>query len=85
MFKGTNTQNITGIRTLDNVGTRSLVKIYCACGKIVDLDRKNMNVKKSLKKDLECPACRNMRIGKDIDLLNTQYERGISAEEDPVY
>ncbi|MCL2510384.1 MAG: hypothetical protein FWF07_04815 [Methanomassiliicoccaceae archaeon] len=74
-----------GIRTLDNVGLRSLVKIYCACGKIVDLDRKNMNIKKSLKKDLECTACRNTRVGKDIDLLNTQYDRSISIEEDPIY
>jgi len=83
--KGNFSQENTGIRTLDNVGSRSLVKIYCACGKIVDLDRKNMNIKKSLKKDLECTVCRNMRVGKDIDLLNTMFERNLSTEEDPVY
>jgi len=78
-------QSNISIRTLDNIGPRSLVKIYCACGKIVDLDRKKMNIKKSLKKDLECSACRNIRIEKDIDLLNAHFEGDILAEDDSIY
>ncbi|MDR2699138.1 MAG: hypothetical protein LBB30_05640 [Candidatus Methanoplasma sp.] len=57
------------------------MKIYCACGKIVDLDRKEMNLKKSLKKDLECPACRNARISREIDFLNGVSDKGIPIEE----
>ena len=83
--QGTFFKDEIGIRTLDDVSPRSLVKIYCVCGKIVDLDRKNMSIKKSLKKDLECTACRNARIGKDIDFLNTHYERNLAAEEDSVF
>ena len=67
---------------LDNAGPRSMVKIYCACGKIVDLDRKEMNLKKSLKKDLECTACRNLRIATDIELLNHIFDDELSAEEE---
>ena len=59
------------------------MKIYCACGKIVDLDKKKMNIKKSLKKDLECTTCRNMRISKEIDSLNELFDCPILAEEDP--
>ncbi|MDR1690599.1 MAG: hypothetical protein LBR42_01985 [Candidatus Methanoplasma sp.] len=46
------------------------MKIYCTCGRIVDLDRKEMNVKLSLKKDLECTKCRNARIAKELDAMN---------------
>ena len=70
------------IRMLDSTGPRSLVKIYCACGKIVDLDKKEMSIKKLLKKDLECTSCRNMRVAKDIDLLNAHFDFGESSEED---
>jgi hypothetical protein len=70
---------------LDNTGPRSFMKIYCACGKIVDLDRKAMNIKKSLKKELECTTCRNARISKDIDILNCCSEGDSSAEEDPFW
>jgi hypothetical protein len=65
----------------DNAGPRSLMRIYCACGKIVDLDRREMSLKKSLKKDLECPACRNARIAREIDLMNGMSDNGILIEE----
>ncbi|MDR0509103.1 MAG: hypothetical protein LBG63_04710 [Candidatus Methanoplasma sp.] len=78
-------QEGTYIRTLDKVSPRSLVKIYCACGKIVDLDRKEMHLKKSLKKDIECTACRNVRISKEIDFLNACCAGDLLPEEDPVY
>jgi hypothetical protein len=59
------------------------VKIFCACGKIVDLDRKEMSVKLSLKKELECTACRNARISRDIDFLNAHFDGCLAGEEDP--
>lgn len=80
--KDTISQSDVSIRTLDNVGPRSLVKIYCACGRIVDLDKKKMNIKKSLKKDLECAACRNTRISREIDILDAHYDGSLSVEED---
>ena len=61
------------MRTLDNVGPRSFMKIYCACGRIVALDKREMNIKKSLNKELECMACRNLRIAYDIELFNECY------------
>jgi len=78
-------QGDIGIRTLDNAGPRSLVKIYCGCGRIVDLDKKEMHLKKALKKELECTACRNARIAKDIDFLNAHYDGTLAADEDPYY
>ncbi|MDR3206232.1 MAG: hypothetical protein LBT41_03970 [Candidatus Methanoplasma sp.] len=53
---------------------RSLTKIYCVCGRIVDLDAKEMNMKLSLRKNIECPVCRNARISRDIDCLDKHYE-----------
>lgn len=70
---------------LDNSGPRSFIKIYCACGRIVDLDRRAMNVKKSLKKELECTGCRNARISMEIDILNNCSEEDLSNEYDPLY
>lgn len=73
------------IRTLDNANPRSLKKIYCACGKIVDLDKKEMNLKLSLKKDLECITCRNARISRDIDSMNELFDENPLDGEDPLY
>ena len=72
------------ICTLDNAGSRSFVKVYCSCGRIVDLDKKMMAVKRSLKKDVECTACRNARISMEIDFLNEGFDGGLLVEEDPL-
>jgi hypothetical protein len=68
-------------QTLDNMSPRSLVKIFCTCGKIVDLGKREMNIKLSLKKELECTVCRNARISKDIDMLNDHFDGKNSDEE----
>jgi len=68
--------------TLDKVGPRSFTKIYCGCGKIVDLDKRKMSVKKSLKKNLECSTCRNARISREIDFLNDHFDGNFSEEEE---
>ena len=70
--------------SLDKVGPRSFVKIYCACGKIVDLDKKKIGMKKSLKKNIECTSCRNARISKEIDIMNEHFD-GFFAEDDQIY
>jgi len=74
-------QGDASTRALDKVGPRSFVKIYCACGKIVDLDKRKIMIKRSLKKNIECTSCRNARISKEIDFLNEHFE-GIVLEED---
>lgn len=73
------------VRTLDNTNPRSLMKIYCACGKIVDLDKKEMYLKLSLKKDLECVACRNMRISREIESLNDHFDENHFGDDMPSY
>lgn len=85
IFTPTDAKNNTGNGTLDAAGPRSFMKICCACGKIVDLDKKEMKIKKSLKKELECPACRNARISMEIDFLNGLFDGSLQAEEDILY
>ena len=60
--------------TLDQVRPSALKKIYCRCGSIVGLDKSQISVKLKLKKELECPMCRNIRISKDIDEMNGVLE-----------
>ena len=71
---------VTSAVTLDGVRQSGLKKIYCACGSIVGLDRDHVSMKKKLKKTIECPACRNLRISKDIDEIDN-YFAGIVPEE----
>ncbi|MBR4504706.1 MAG: hypothetical protein IKP20_07040 [Candidatus Methanomethylophilaceae archaeon] len=56
--------------------------IYCNCGRITVLDRDEMEFKLSLGKELECSSCRNQRIGREIDELDSifsgQQEEGPS-------
>ncbi len=73
------------IRTLDTMHPCGLMKIYCACGRIVDLDKKEMGLKLSLKKDLECVSCRNARISKEIESLNEHFDGIDNGEEEPLY
>jgi hypothetical protein len=61
-----------------------MMKIYCACGRIVDLDIREMKIKLSLNKDIECTACRNARISRDIDCLNGFFNEGEITEGDSV-
>ena len=61
------------------------MKIYCACGRIVDLDKKAMKLKLTLKKDTECTLCRNMRISKDIEGLNDHFEGNSAEDAEPFF
>jgi hypothetical protein len=73
----------TSVSTLDNASPKAFLKICCACGSIVDLDKKEMCLKKSLKKEPECTVCRNARISKEIDLLNAHFSNLQVPEEEP--
>lgn len=65
---------------LDKFSSKDEMCVYCACGRIVALDRSEMKLKLALGKDLECTACRNRRISEEIDYLNNLYDGVISEE-----
>ncbi len=65
---------------LDEVDSKNEMCVYCMCGRIVALDRAEMMLKLSLKKELECCQCRNRRISMEIDYLNDLYD-GLIVEE----
>lgn len=70
--------------TLDNTNNYRTMSVYCSCGSIVVLDRSEMRLRLSLGKELECPACRNVRIGQEIDLLNSHFD-GLDEVEESAY
>ena len=72
-----------GYTTLDAVPSALMMSIYCKCGRIVVLDRREMSLKLRLDKELECMECRNIRVSHEIDDLNNHY-LGI-ADEDAIY
>jgi len=60
--------------TIDGTDPCDMYKIYCSCGNIVSLDRGMVKSKKHLKKRVECTVCRNFRISKEIDLMNSLFD-----------
>lgn len=66
--------------TLDNLSLSGEMCVYCKCGRIVNLDRSEMQLKLRLGKELECSICRNSRISQEIEYLNNLYD-GIIDEE----
>lgn len=65
---------------LDKFSSEDEMCVYCACGRIVALDRSGMRLKLSLGKVLECMSCRNKRIANEIDYLNDLYDGLIDNE-----
>ncbi len=53
---------------------KNSMSVYCSCGRIVNLDRDEMDLRISLGKQLECSKCRNQRISIEIDALNEHFE-----------
>jgi hypothetical protein len=41
-------------------------KMLCTCGAITDVDAASVNVKRVLGKPIECRACRNERIAREL-------------------
>ena len=62
------------LHSLDVFSPKSMMSVYCECGRIVVLDRAEMKLKLSLGKDLQCMKCRNIRISQDIDYLNALFD-----------
>lgn len=59
-----------------------LKKVYCCCGRIVDLDTGYFTRRKQLGKPVECIHCRNLRISREIDELNDIFSGQKSEESD---
>lgn len=70
--------------TLDGANSFRTMSVYCSCGSIVVLDHSEMRLRLSLGKELECPSCRNLRIGQEIDLLNSHFD-GLDEVEESAY
>jgi len=66
--------------TIDSVRKDSMSKTYCKCGNIVSLDRNVVKLKRSLKKNIECPICRNFRISNEIEHINGLYDGTLDDE-----
>ncbi len=49
---------------------RVFTKFYCSCGRFVDIDSNAVKLKRSLRKDVECAQCRNIRIAKELGLTD---------------
>ena len=58
----------------------AMKKIYCTCGRIVDIDRDYFDMRMRLGKQVECRFCRNIRIGHEIEELNNHFQ-GIPEED----
>ncbi|MGI6008751.1 MAG: hypothetical protein ACOX8X_01315 [Methanomethylophilus sp.] len=63
-------------------GPDGLRKIYCKCGRIVDYDEREYDVKTRLHKQVECPYCRNARISQELDTLDSHFS---VIEEEPEF
>ncbi|MCL2143231.1 MAG: hypothetical protein FWH44_03125 [Methanomassiliicoccaceae archaeon] len=66
--------------TIDNIRTGDMSKIYCRCGNIVSIDKNTVKLKKHLRKDIECPICRNHRISMDIEFINGLFDGTLDTE-----
>ena len=63
-----------------SLGACPMKKIYCTCGSIVDVDKDYFRMRMNLGKSVECPHCRNIRVGREIDNLNDHF-LGIDEDE----
>ncbi len=61
------------VRALPGLGLDSFKKIFCTCGRIVDIDADTYRRRTSLRKTVECSRCRNLRIASEIDMLDEHY------------
>lgn len=65
-------ENSYHIRLFDDIRS-NFDKIYCSCGRIVDLDSGSIRLKRALKKPITCSHCRNLRIAAELDALDANY------------
>jgi hypothetical protein len=59
--------------TVDDVMSYDMTKIYCKCGNIVSIDENIVRLKKTLRKPVECPICRNFRISNELEYINNLF------------
>ncbi len=69
--------SVMGLMPMEEV-----TKVYCSCGRIVDLDKRTIHLKQRLGKDVECMRCRNSRISADIDLLERHFSGCLEEESE---
>ncbi len=79
-YSGSYVTHTASSRCLDMFTEENGMNVYCTCGRIVNLDRYEMQLKISLGKELQCTVCRNKRISQEIDFMNDLYN-GLIDEE----
>lgn len=62
-------------------GPCSTKKALCSCGKIAELDMNSISLKRGLKKQVECSACRNRRVAEEYERLERHFQ-GLDEEDD---
>ena len=61
------------VRAFKGTGLDSFTKIYCSCGRFVDIGRETYRRRVALHKPVECNRCRNLRISMELDALDEHY------------
>ncbi|OPY31083.1 MAG: hypothetical protein A4E32_02067 [Methanomassiliicoccales archaeon PtaU1.Bin124] len=56
-------------------------RVLCRCGAVADVDRGVIGTKRDLGKAVECRRCRNLRISRERDELDLEFN-GISENEE---
>lgn len=62
-------------------GRYSRSKALCSCGEIAELDSAVVRTKRRLGKDIECRACRNVRISRELQDLQSHFSGLVESDE----
>jgi endogenous inhibitor of DNA gyrase (YacG/DUF329 family) len=61
-----------------------MVNVQCeTCGVYIRLDGLSVQIKKSLRKPVECPICRNSRIAREIEATDADFAGDIVEDSEP--
>ena len=64
---------LVGVSTISGVEMGEFTKIFCNCGRIVDIDTFTYRRRLQMHKNIECATCRNRRIAEEIEHLDEHY------------
>lgn len=63
------------------LGTGPTARILCKCGGVAEVDRSVLGMKRGLGKIVECRRCRNLRIAKEREELDQEFNGMLEGEE----
>ena len=65
--------SIGSVSPFSDTGLTEFTKIYCSCGRFVDIDSQTYRRRTMMQKPIECTYCRNSRIAAEIESLDEHY------------